>query len=393
MADLDNTKFVKAFKFKIYPTKNQAKLLSDELAEACRLYNAALQERRDAYKMCGKSIGYFEQKRDIKEIRAAGDCSLSNHQVAADVIKRVDLAFQAFFRRCKAGEKPGYPRFKSAKFYDSITYTLWDNGCRFKGKKLFLSSCGNVKIRLHRELPEKIKTLTIKREDDQWFAIFTAEYQPEALPANDDAVGIDLGIKYFAAMSNGEVIDNPKPRKALQDQIRVVSRSLARRKKGSKGRLKSRKQLAKLHRKAANIRDNFQHEASRQIVNNFGWIAVENLNIKGLSSGMLAGSISDVGWGYFLHKIEYKAKEAGRVFIRVNPKGTSQTCICGNRVPKVLATRWHLCEKCGASEDRDIMAAKMILQRSEHGLGASRQPARGVYLAPEPSMHNFSDEP
>jgi len=138
----------KAYKYKIYPTTSQTAALTAQLSECCRLYNAALAERIGAYKIARKSITYYDQKKQVKEIRAAGDCSIANHQVAADVIKRVDLAFQAFFRRCKAGHTPGFPRFRSYKLYDSLTFTAWNNGCRFVGQKLFIAGAGNVKRRI-----------------------------------------------------------------------------------------------------------------------------------------------------------------------------------------------------------------------------------------------------
>lgn len=355
---------LKAYKYKLYPTPNQVEALTLQLSECSRLYNAAIAERIGAYKIAHKSVNYYDQKKQVKEVRASGDCLIANHQVAADVIKRVDRAFQAFFRRCKSGSAPGFPRFRSYKLYDSLTFTTWDNGCRFVGKKLYVAGAGNLKIRLHRPIEGRIKTLTIKREGHQWFAIFTVECEGRPLEPTGQLVGIDVGLKSFAALSTGETIANPRWYAQVEKELRVAGRRLARRQKGSKGWNQAKDQLRAIHRKISNKRKDFQHKTSRAIVNRFDMIAVENLNIKGMAMGMLAKSVHDAGWSDFRHCLEYKSKEAGRNFLAVNAAGTSQTCICGQRVSKTLATRQHLCPTCGANEDRDIMSARIILKRA-----------------------------
>lgn len=359
----------KAFKYKIYPSKNQVALLEHQLSEACRLYNAAIQERSEAWKVAKKSISWYEQKRQLTEVRQAGDTGLINCGTGQQILKRVDLAFQAFFRRCKQGQSPGYPRFKSYRYFDSLPYQNWGNGCAMKGCKLYLQGIGNVKVRWHRPMEGKIKTLTVKREGGQWYAVFSVEYDaPPPMEPTGQSVGIDVGIKHFAAMSDGEVVDNPRYYETAQAELRRAQRVVSRRfkpgKKQSKGYYKAKDQVRDLHAKTANARDLFHHTVARSVVDNNDLIAVEDLNVKGLAKGTLAKQVNDAGWSHLIHCIEYKAAEAGRAFVKVNPRGTSQTCICGAAVPKKLSDRVHLCEKCGADENRDVMSAKVILQRA-----------------------------
>lgn len=376
----------KSFKFKLQPTKKQAEALTAQLSECARLYNAALQERRDAYRMAGKSINWYEQKKQLKEIRAAGDVGIPNYAVASDVLKRVDLAFQSFFRRVKAkNSKAGFPRFRSSVRYDSFTFTSPNNGYRFISRqRLFLQGVGNVKLRRDRPVDGKIKTCSVKREGSKWWVMFSVECEAISLPQTDKAVGLDVGLKSFVALSTGLREDNPRFYKQGQKALRVAARKVSRRKKGSNRRKKAVIELQQAHAHIRDQRNNFHHELSRRIVNEFGVIVVEDLNVKGLASSFLAKSVVDAGWGYFISKLAYKAESAGREFVKVNPSGTSQTCLCGASVPKTLATRWHLCETCGASEDRDVMSAKVILER---GLPLTSHKVVG-YDMPAARTHN-----
>lgn len=355
----------KAFKYKIYPSKNQKALLEYQLSEACRLYNAAIQERTGAWQIARKSVNWYDQKRDFTLIRRAGDTELINANMGYLILKRVDLAFQSFFRRCKQKQTPGYPRFKSYKYFDSLPYKCLGDGCAIKGKRLYLQGIGNIKVRWHREMFGKIKTLTVKREGNAWFAVFSVEYDaPQPLEPTGNVVGVDVGLKSFIATSDGEIVDNPRYLKNAQKCLRVAQRAVSRKKRGSNSRRKAAQAVGALHRKVKNARSLFNHTIARHLVDNNDLIAVEDLNIKGLASGMLAGSVSDAGWGGLMHCIGYKAAEAGRQFVKVDPRKTSQICVCGAAVPKTLRERNHLCDACGAKEDRDVMSAKVILQRA-----------------------------
>jgi len=200
----------KNFKYRLYLTEAQSIALDQQLAEACRLYNAALQERRDAYRMAGESINYYDQANQLKEIRAQGDLELANFSCCQDVLRRVDKTFNAFFRRVKAGEKAGYPRFKPVNRYDSITFPSYGDGCKLLANgKLRLQGVGAIKVKLHRQLEGEIKTVTIKREAGKWYAVFSVECEAKPLPASDQATGVDVGLAAFATPSDGTEIETP----------------------------------------------------------------------------------------------------------------------------------------------------------------------------------------
>jgi putative transposase len=179
------------------------------MSEACRLYNAALQERRDAYRSHKKSLNYYDQANQRKDIRSSGDLSLPNDHCAQDVLKRVDKAFKAFFQRVRHGQKPGFPRFKSSRRYDSITFPSYGDGNKLVGKYLRIQGIGDIKIKLHRPMEGAIKTTTLKREDNKLYVCFSVAYEPKPLPALSNEVGVDVGLESFAVLSTGESIPNP----------------------------------------------------------------------------------------------------------------------------------------------------------------------------------------
>lgn len=355
----------RTLKFRLYPTKAQVEVLNSQLGEACRLYNAALQERRDAWRINRKAVNYYEQQNQLPAIRANGDIGLPNAGCAQDVLRRLDKAFKAFFGRLKRKEKAGFPRFKSFKRYDSITYKAYGDGVRIVDGKLRVQGIGHIKLRLHREINEKeIKTITIKREADRWFVCFSVETNIEKLPKCEKAIGLDVGISSFVTLSDGQEIANLRHYEKAQNKLRIAQRRVMRRKKGSKRRRKAVVILQRAHAKITNCRKDFHHKTAREIVNNYGLIVAEDLNIKGLASSALAKQVRDVAWGKFLDIIAYKAEDAGREFMKINPNFTSQTCSsCGNIKKKKLSERWHNCEVCSLSIGRDHNAAIEILGR------------------------------
>jgi len=355
---------IRVVRYRIYPTRRQTVALVTHLSTCAELYNGALQERRDAWRLERKSIGWFDQNYQMKEIRAIRpDVADVSADALENVLKRVDLAFQAFFRRVRQGEKPGHPRFKPASRYDSLTFRTarrW-----FNGTKLQIPKIGHVRLKLSRPLAGVVKTLTVKREAGRWFALFAVECEASPLPFSPNAVGIDVGLNRFATLSDGSVIENPRWFRTAQVKLRRLQRRVARMKKGSNRRRKAVLLLQRFHNHIRDQRRDFHHKESRRIVNQNGLIAVEDLNIKGLARGMLAKSVNDAGWSNFLFMLAYKAESAGRVFVRVDPRGTSQTCICGAEARKMLKDRWHLCLNCGLSADRDHVSAQVILGRAE----------------------------
>jgi len=369
----------KNFKYRLYPTEAQSDALTHQLAEACRLYNAAVQERRDAYRISHKSINYCNQANQLKEIRAEGDLGLANFSCSQDVLRRVDKAFNAFFDRVKNGQKPGYPRFRGASRYDSITFPSYGDGCKLLDDgKLRLQGVGAVRVKLHRPIEGEIKTVTIKREAGRWYAVLSVECEAKPLPASIEKTGLDVGLSAFATLSDGTEISNPRYYKEAQAKLRRAQRKVARRKRGGNNRKKAVRELQRAHAQVRNQREDFAHKVSRTLVILFGLIVIENLNIKGLAAGMLAKSVNDAGWSSLIAKLTYKAAEAGRVLMKVDPRGTSQRCVCGAPNPKTLSQRWHHCESCGLSVPRDHASALEILRLGLSLLGGTWPVAASV---------------
>ncbi|MFN3178784.1 MAG: RNA-guided endonuclease InsQ/TnpB family protein [Thermus sp.] len=362
---------LKAFKYRLYPTKPQMGDLERTL-ELCRqLYNAALQERRDAYKKAGRTVGFYEQQRYLPEIRAGlPEYKKVYSQVLQDVLHRVDRAFQGFFRRVKKGQKPGYPRFKGKGRYDSFTFPQAGANYGVKvqdgGKRVFLFGIGSVKLKLHRPLEGRIKTATVKREGDHWYIVFVCEVEPKPLPDNGKAIGIDLGTNpYFLVTSEGEMVEAPRYYQRTQERIAKVQRSLSRKKNGSSRYRKAKAHLAKLHRKVARQRKDFHHKLARKLVNTYGTIVHEDLNILALSRTPVAKGVHDAGWAQFLQILAYKAAEAGRRVIAVDPRYTSQDCpVCGHRERRPLWVREYACPSCGTPLHRDVAAAQNVLAKA-----------------------------
>jgi len=286
-------------------------------------------------------------------------------QVLQDVLHRVDRAYGAFFRRIKAGEKPGYPRFKGKGWYDSFTYPQWGNGVKLVDGRLILSKIGAIRLHTDRPIEGRPKTCAIVRKADGWYASIACEVVPSPLPPTGKAVGVDVGLESFATLSNGAQIANPRYYRTAERKLKQAQRRLSRRVKGSNRRRKARELLAKAHLKVKRARQDFAHKTARALVNDYDQIAVEKLNIRGmLRNHPLAKSISDAGWDLFLSILIAKAASAGRIVVEVNPAGTSQLCAqCGEPVPKRLAVRWHSCPYCGCELHRDHNAALNILKK------------------------------
>jgi len=378
---------VKAYKYKLRMNAKFEAACGATLNICRELYNAALQERRDAWQMNQIPINYHAQAIQLPQIKLMReDVDAVYSQVLQDVLRKMSKTFDAFFRRVKNGETPGYPRFKPASRYDSFTYP--QSGFRLEGNKLHLSKIGSVRIRLSRPVEGTIKTCTIKREADGWYVIFTVEEnQSRFFPKTGDTVGIDVGIENFATLSTGEVVENPKHYRVAERELKTAQRKVSRRtNKRSNRRRKAVKLLAKKHQKIQRQRADFHHKTALNIVREFDAIAVEDLNIKGMvKNHHLAKSISDAGWSQFTSILTSKAANAGREVVKVNPSYTSQDCSqCGQRVRKTLATREHRCINCGFVAHRDHNAALNIKERGARAsgmvpVGESREPRISIY--------------
>ncbi|HLX56646.1 MAG TPA: transposase [Ktedonobacteraceae bacterium] len=383
---------MRAYKYRITPTHKQAQTLQWILARCRELYNAALQERRDAYRMAGKSITYYDQCAQLPAVKEVREEYRDIHsQVLQEVLHRVDRAMNAFFRRVREHtEEPGFPRFQGRERYDSFCYPQGGFSLTHDNR-VCLSKVGSIKVKLHRPLEGKIKTCTIKREGEYWYVVFAcAVEQSEPLPSSDEAVGVDLGLLHFATLSTGKTIENPRYLRHAEKKLKKLQAALSRKKRGSHRRKKAKQAVAKAHRKVSNQRQDFLHKESRQLVNAYGVIVFEELQPVNMSKkpkpkrdettneylpngasakGGLNKSINDAGWGLFVAMCSYKAANAGRTVVTVNPRATSQMCsACGTVRKKTLEERWHSCE-CGCELDRDHNAAINILRlgRSQRG--------------------------
>jgi putative transposase len=358
----------KSFKYRLYPNIEQTLALEQTLETHRRLYNSALEQRKTVYETEKKSVKYTEQCARLTIVRAK-DIYISkvNHASCAQTLRKLDVAFQNFFRRVKAGDKPGYPRFKGINRFDSFRFTYAD-GCKIRGKKLYLQFIGQIKVKWHREIPGDavIKSATVRRHAGLWYIVFHCDIPDiEIIPSANPPIGIDLGLKAFLVTSEGESIEPPQFFKKAQKKLRVVQRTFTRKKKGSNRRKKAVKQVQKLYFHIANQRKDFNFKLAHKLVNQYGFIAHEDLNIKGLSRGMLAKSVNDAGWGNFLQILRYKAECAGVKVVEVNPKNTTQVCSqCGGLPIKkvLLSDRVYHCNSCGLIINRDHNAAKNILQ-------------------------------
>ncbi|MEJ7861528.1 MAG: transposase [Pyrinomonadaceae bacterium] len=353
---------IKAYKFRLQTSKAVEAKLENTLNLCRELYNSALRERKDAWTINRINVNRFDQDKQLPEIKKTNPEYKDIHsQVLQDVLKRLDKSFQSFFRRVKQSVKAGFPRFKGKNWFDSFCYA--QSGFSLSGSHLTLSKIGKVKIKLSRSVIGKIKTCTIKKEIDKWFVIFTVETLPEPLDKTGESVGLDVGISAFATLSDGTQIDNFKYYESTQKKLRIAQRRVSRRKKGSNQRRKAVLQLKKIHRKIRNQRNDFQHKVSTYLVKTYDLIAIEKLNILGMSRGILSKQVNDAAWNSFFQKLRYKVENTGKKSIEVNPNGTSQICSsCSEIVKKDLSVRVHHCHHCNLTIDRDENAALNILR-------------------------------
>jgi putative transposase len=352
----------RTYKFRLYPTKEEQENIHFVL-ERCRLlYNRLLAERIFAYRQMGLSLTYYEQKATLPERKQYIPKLKNVHsQVLQNVVERLDKTYQAFFRRVKHGEKAGFPRFKPESQYNSFTYP--QSGFSIEGKHLVLSKIGDVRIRLHRQPKGTVKTCTIMVKNGKYYACFSCEVESHHLPTSEKQIGIDLGLSQLAVTSDGDRIESPKILRKSEEKLKRKQRAVSKKKRGSNRRRKAVRNLARLHEKLANQRMDYAHKESRKLVNKYGLIAFEDLNIQGMvKNHYLAKSIVDAGWNRLVQFVMYKAESAGRQVVQVNPYNTSQRCSnCGEIVRKSLTVRVHQCA-CGYVADRDENAAINILK-------------------------------
>jgi putative transposase len=390
----------RAYKFRAYLTRPQEARASRLLADHADLYNAALEERREAWRMRKATVSYGMQSAQLKEIRRADPDGQGRHSFTAQqqTLRRLNTVFQAFCKRAASGGA-GYPRFKPYQRFDQVMFVAGD-GARWqpsdggKWARATFQAVGSVKVRQHREVRGTVKTLQLKREHRRWYVIVVAGSEPVPLPAAGRSVGVDVGVARFLTTSDGEIMANPRFLAASAGAIADLQRRKERAKRGSGNRKRIRCQLAREWRKVRNRRRDFHHKTARKLVSQCDVIALEKLDVAGMSrraapkpdgeGGFLPNGgtaktglnrvIPDAGWAQFAGILAAKAEEAGRRVVFVNPAGTSTTChLCARRCARP-EQKTVICSVHGEM-DADVNGARNIAARAGLGSGQAAQAA------------------
>ena len=353
---------IRTYQYRLYPSKAQKEVMVAVLRSARFLYNHALAYRRKRWQESRQSVPYKELSgmwRDWRNEQPDDNpLRLLNMSAGQQVLRRLEKTYNAFFRG------GGFPRFKGRDRFNSVDYVYGD-GCKLIDNRLYIQNVGNLKVKLHRPLPENgvIKTVNLKRKASGWYVCFAVDLpDTHFLPNNQPCAGIDMGLSRLLTLSDSACVDNPRWLKTSLAKLRLAQRTLSRRKKGSNRRRKAREQVARLHEHVANTRRDFWHKTTTHLVNTYGAIGIEDLKLGFmLNNKNLSQSAHDAGLGLFTQLLESKAESAGSVVVKVNPKNTSQACSgCGCMVPKALHVRVHNCPRCGLALDRDENAARNI---------------------------------
>jgi putative transposase len=368
----------KTFTYRLYPTKEQRRLLAQQLEECRWLYNRLLEDRKTAWEQRQESVRLYDQHALLPALKAERPAlARVQSQVLQNVAVRIDLAFKAFFRRCKAGETPGYPRFRGVGRYGSLTFPQVPVGCHLDAdaRRLRVMNVGQVKVVSHRPVEGTPKTATLRRSSTgKWYVSLSCDCaEPSPLPPTHAPVGIDVGLKTFATLSTGEELANPRYFRAEEHALAKVQRAHSKLERGTPERAMHRKVVARVHERIAWRRGDFAHQHSRRLVDTFDLIAVEDLAVNRMTHHhCLAKSIHDAAWSQFTALLAYKAAWAGRQFVAVNPAYTSQDCSgCGHRQMLSLADRIYTCPCCRLVLDRDLNASLNILRLGQQSLASA----------------------
>jgi putative transposase len=391
----------RAYVFRLHPSARQHIALNACVDAHRELYNAALQERRDGWSHPSKArVRYGDQSAQLSEIRSARtDQAVWSFSSQQATLRRLNKAFDGFFRRVKAGQKAGYPRFKGRSRFDSVQWPKDGDGARWlpDRKRVYLQGIGQIKVHQHRKVEGRVKTIQIKRQGRRWMLVLSCDDVPtNPLPATGAQAGVDVGIASFATVSDGAVVDNPRWARQAAAKLEAAQQRLARAKGGSNGRARKRETVAARHRKVANRRKDFHHKQALALAARYDLLVVEDLKITNMlrrakpkpvpdNPGMflpngaraksgLNRSISDAGWGQFVSILRAKAEDAGRSWIEVDPRHTSDRCErCGHAAPQNRVTQAEFsCQGCGHTAPADEHAARNILRA---GLALHAAPA------------------
>ena len=368
----------RVYRYRLYPTRRQVAALEDQLGFGCDLYNAALEQRITSYRQ-GRPVRLGDQQKELTKLRREIGPDM-NYVAQEMILQRLNLAFEAFFRRLRQGEAPGFPRFKPKQRFNTLTWRRGMGGAAIVNARLRIQGVGHIKVKWHRELPGEVRQTRITRRNGRWYVAFTVRIEkPAPLPATGQEVGVDLGVRRFATLSTAEVVTGPHPGRAAAPEIRRAQRKVARRRRGSHRRRKAVAEHARRRERETNRRADAAHKAARSLVNRFDLIAVEDLKTSNMVRARrgLAREITDQGWSQFIEFLTYKAESAGRQVVRVDPRYTSQRCHeCGVRDRESRNGPRFDCTACGHTDDADVNAAKNILALARTGpSGANAQKA------------------
>ena len=380
----------RAYKFRLRPTARQHVALEHCLASHRELYNAALQERRDAWRLRKTAVFYGDQSAQLKEIRQVRpDVAVWSFSSQQATLRRLNRAFAGFFRRVQSGQTPGHPRFKSAHRFDSVEWPKEGDGCRWHPdtQRVYLQGMGQVKVTIHRQVQGRVKTIQVRREGRRWMLVLSCDHVPtRALEPTGAAVGVDVGIASFATTSDRQHVPNPRFGRVAAARLGAAQRVLIRKQRSSNNSAKARDTLAGRHRKLANQRRNFHYQVARTLVARYDLLVVEDLRIPNMvrrpaarpdpdqpgrflpnRAAQKAGlnrSIHDAGWAQFVSILRAKAEEAGRVVIDVDARHTSNRCeSCGHTAAENRASQAVFsCRGCGLTLDADEHAARNVLR-------------------------------
>lgn len=342
------------------------------MRSACRVYNCALELRKWAWQAAGASLSFYDLCAQLTDLRKEKEYGVVPLNIQRDALRKLDRSYKAFFRRVKAGEKPGFPRFKSARRWDS--FEILDTANYTDGGKIRIPKLGAVNCRnLRHDGPAKALRVVIRA--GKWYAQLVVDdglKEPVKRPVVS-SIGVDMGLTHFATLSDGTTIANPRYYRKAESKLAKAQRIVSRRKKGSNRRRKAVQRVQRCHERVRCLRHNFLHHAANKLVKDHDLIAVEDLNVKGLARTRLAKSIQDAGWSAFMDMLTYKAASAGASVVKVPPAFTSQDCSgCGNRVKKPLSQREHVCPACELVLDRDHNAALNIIHLAAGRVATAR---------------------
>ena len=383
----------RAYVFRLRPTARQHIALAACVDSHRELYNAALAERRDGWAHSKTRINYGDQSAQLTDIRAERpDVAVWSFSSQQATLRRLNKAFAGFFGRVKTakpGVKPGYPRFQGKARFDSVQWPKDGDGARWlpETKRVYLQGIGQVKVELHRQVAGRVKTIQIKRQGRRWMLVLSCDDVPtNPLPATGQQVGIDVGIMSFATTSAGEHVDNPRWGRQAADKLAAAQQRLGRAKRGSNNRRQRRETVGAWHRKIANQRKDFHHKQARTLIEGYDLLVVEDLKIANMmrrakpvadednpgqyllngarAKSGLSRSVGDAGWGGFVSILRAKAEDAGRIWIEVDPRHTSDGCEkCGYAAAENRVTQaTFVCRRCAHRAQADEMAARNILR-------------------------------